>query len=315
LTLIYVEGTEATMAAMHKKGLSWMRAAIPFAQKRDLPGHLQEQLNRLSKWEESCNGALKRAYDLGHPVLISAAHRVMLGVFVIQLMNRRLEARYLGQPFDVPPPVKRKILGGITSALAVDEINGMVEGRLMTNILKADFLEITGDIAGAKEIAAWVGPEADAMSFPTIAERARELLEDRTLLMVTEREMTRFNETDEDVWFANMTDEELHAFACDSLESMDLPAARGKVVEQYCHSLRVVARERSQWCRHLQVLDDLRQTSDPATAFSVLPNRKCICEKLGHATEIVTPEAEMLIVTFKNLYCQNCNDRAPKSNA
>jgi hypothetical protein len=37
-----------------------------------------------------------------------------------------------------------------------------------------------------------------------------------------------------------------------------------------------------------------------------------VCEKFGHETKIVTSDAKALIGAFKQLYCANCQDRAPK---
>jgi len=184
--------------------------------------------------------------------------------------------------------------------------------RLRLNMLRADFLEIIGDLACAKELAARIWPEAEAMGFADIAERARELLDDRTILMEFERDWNRFKHTDEDISFGNLSDQELRVFARDGLESLGLPPDRLEVLEQYCKSLREVARERSSWCRHLEMLEDMRQTRNPATAFSVLPSRKCVCVKLGYETENVSSDAQALISDLKRLYCGNCKDRNPK---
>jgi hypothetical protein len=315
LTLLYIEGTEANLAASHQKGLSWMRASMSILPTKGMLQGYQQATSRLADWEASSNAALKDAFEIGHPVLIAEAYTVMLGVFAVHLSNQRLEALCLGKVFVVPKPIVSKMLRGIASALAIDEVNGTVEGRLRVNMLNADLLEIVGDLAGAKELAARIYPEAEAMGFANIAERAKELLEERTLLMQIERDMTRISQTDEDVSFANLSDDELVRFARDAVESMGLPEGRRKIVEEYCHSLRKVAQERCQWCCHLELYDDLRQTTDPATAFSVLPDRRCVCKKFAYGTQIVTSDVQALISAFKELYCASCKDRAPIQTA
>jgi hypothetical protein len=130
--------------------------------------------------------------------------------------------------------------------------------------------------------------------------------------MEFERDWSRFKQADEDISFGNLSDQEMRGFARDGLESLGLPPHCLEVFEQYCKSLREVARERSRWCRHIEMLEDIRQTRNPATAFSVLPNRKCVCEKLGYETENVTSDAQALIRAFKHVYCVNCKDRNPK---
>jgi hypothetical protein len=312
LTLLYVEGTEANLAATHQKGLSWMRASMSILPTKGMLQGYQQATSRMANWEVASNAALKSAFEIGHPILIAEAYRVMLGVFAVHLSNQRLEALCLDKAFEVPKLIVSKMLRGIASALEIDEVNGNVEGRLRLNMLNADLLEIVGDLASAKELAARIYPEAEAMGFANIAERAKELLEERTLLTQIERDMTRLKQTDEDVSFTNLGDDELARFARDALESMGLPEGRRKIVEEYCHSLRKVAQERWHWCRHLEMYDDLRQTRDPATAFSVLPNRRCVCKKFAYETQIETSNVHALISAFKQLYCASCKDRSPK---
>jgi hypothetical protein len=198
------------------------------------------------------------------------------------------------------------------TALMINELNGTVEGRLRLNKLHVDFLELIGDITAAKELAAKIRPEAEAMGFMNIAERAKELLEDRTILMEFERDLKYLKHADQDVVFASYSDEELHRFAHEVLHIVGSPSARPEVIDQYCLSLREIARERCHWCRYLQILEDLTQTTDQSIAFSTLPNRSCFCAKFGYETEIVTQNAHALIGTFKQLYCAVCTARSPK---
>ena len=176
----------------------------------------------------------------------------------------------------------------------------------------ADFLEIVGDIAAAREIAARIYPEAEAMGFAITAERAKELLEDRTLLMRTERDLTQFKQSDEDFYLANDSDESVVGFARDLVQSFGLPIDRLPVVAQCCKISRETARERIRWCRYLEVLEEKEPAFHPRIAYSRLPNHKCVCEKHGHETKTVTPDAMALMAAFKQVYCLDCKDRSPK---
>jgi hypothetical protein len=311
LTLLYVEGTETTMWATHRLGLARMRRSMRVAHTRGSVKDYQQVMNRLDGWEVSSNAVLRSAFDLGHPILIVEAYAVVLGVFMIQLLNRRLEALWLGKIFKVSQAVSSQVTQAIESALAIDEVNGAIESRLRVNILKMDFLELTGDLASAKELAGRIYPEAHALGFANIEERAKALMDDRTLLMQSERDLARFKQTDEDVSIAGQSDEEVQCFARDIQLSLCLPPSRLKVIEQCCQSLRDVARERCRWCRYLNILEE-QPPIDPVRAYSTLPNQKCVCEKFGHETKIVTSDAKALIGAFKQLYCANCQDRAPK---
>ena len=74
LTFLYVEGTEALQAEIHQKGLLWMRAAAPLGSAQALANVRQQATNRIAEWESSSKAALKEAYEVGHPILISEAH-------------------------------------------------------------------------------------------------------------------------------------------------------------------------------------------------------------------------------------------------
>src|SRR5208283_4661599 len=111
-------------------GLSWMRKAVSVRRTSAMLNDYKQAIDRLAEWEASSSAALKKAYELGHPILISEAHTLVLGFFVRRLMNQRLEARRLDHTFEVSEQIKHKVLGGIESALAVDALNGTVEGKL-----------------------------------------------------------------------------------------------------------------------------------------------------------------------------------------
>jgi hypothetical protein len=264
------------------------------------------------EWEASSEKALKDAYRLRHPVLIAKANNVVLSIRVGQLFVGQMHAITRDQPFEIPESTIANIKEAFRSARAIHELTASVEGRLRLDITNADFLEIIGDLAGAKELAVQIYPEAEAMAFADITSRAQALLEDKTLLMEFQREVKHIRESDEDVWFGAQSDEDLRGFARATLEGLGLPLGRLAVIEKYCESLREVARERCHWCRHLQMIEDLSQTQNRATAFNYLPDRRCVCERFGYETRIVTCEAHGLIGAFKCIYCNNCKDRAPK---
>jgi hypothetical protein len=312
LTHLYIQGIEANMEVTNQLAMSRMRASMFHAREKDVAGGHRQAVSQLAEWGKSSTAALKKAYELGHPILIGEAHAVVLSVYLGELMSQRVEALFYDKAFRIPEQTVSKLFQGITRALAIYDHNGSVEGRLRVKILKMDFLEIAGDLAAAKKLAEQIFPEADAMCFASFAERAKALLEDRTLLMQVERDVTRVKQTDEDFSIASQTDDEVQLFARDVVLSCGLPPSRLSVVEQSCRSLREVARERCSWCRHLDVLEEQPRTPDPATAYRVLPNQQCVCEKFDYETTIVTSDVRGLNDAFKHLYCANCKDRAPK---
>ncbi len=77
-------------------------------------------------------------------------------------------------------------------------------------------------------------------------------------------------------------------------------------------SLRDIARERVNWCRHIQLIQDLGHTLNPLTSYAYDPERRCLCEKYGLTSRIGSPDWRVLIPTFKDNYCSGCSARSPK---
>jgi hypothetical protein len=91
-----------------------------------------------------------------------------------------------------------------------------------------------------------------------------------------------------------------------------LPAERLPVLEREAASLRLIARERVNCCRHLNLIQDLRHTLSPTTCYRADPSRACVCEKHGYRSGIESTDAETVVIAFKRAYCEECPDRDPK---
>jgi hypothetical protein len=79
------------------------------------------------------------------------------------------------------------------------------------------------------------------------------------------------------------------------LQFVDLPPARLDVIVELLRSFRQISRERVDWCRHLQILEDLTMTRDPSTAYREVPTRKCSCAKFSYVTKNASVDAAALI--------------------
>jgi len=85
-----------------------------------------------------------------------------------------------------------------------------------------------------------------------------------------------------------------------------------EVVESHLRSFRQISRERVDWCRHMQILEDLVAAGNPKTAYSEPLSRKCRCGKFGHETEEASTNAFAVIGEFKQTFCASCPARDPK---
>ena len=229
-----------------------------------------------------------------------------------RLFDERFEAINRREPYIERDGIRASIQRTLDEALQICRLIGSVERRLMLNKLEVDFTEIQGDIAGAKAIAEKLYPEADAMGFKTIAEKAREILEDRSLLMRYEQEHLRSDEEDGDLMRSRQTDVQLARIARQVQEIVGSPPAHPKKLLGYMRSLRIIAQERRQWCRHIQLLEDLTQTTDPLRAFSTTPMRKCLCDRFHYESTRASVDVVAVIADFKLNYCNACTARTPK---
>jgi hypothetical protein len=200
----------------------------------------------------------------------------------------------------------------LDEAAKLNAVNGSIEGKLQLDELRVDFLEVQGDRDAAKALAAKTYPEALAMGVGPIAEHAKRLLEDDSLLLRWKQSYELLKAEDNDVHQANQSDEQLSRVARQLLQSVESPPARLDVIVEILRSLRQISRERVEWCRHLQILEDLAMTSDPSTAYSKLPTRKCHCSKFSYVTKAASVDAAAIIAEFKQAFCASCSARDPK---
>jgi hypothetical protein len=312
LLLLFLEGMQANMQTDETLFYAEIREFLYPGDTKSATENLQNaRCNQLGR-EQQTDEALREAYDLRHPVLIVQALIVTLYVRVGRLFEKRMEAITSHQSYKVPEPAKTSIENIFNEAYRLSRSSGLVEGRLTLDKLKIRFLEVEGDIGGAKAAAEMLCPEADAMGFKMIAEEAREVLEDRTLLMRYEQDIAKSDLQHRDQLQAVQTDEQLSRLAKHLLKIIGSPPAHPKKFLGYMRSLRFIAQERCGWCRHLQLWEDLTQTIDPATAFSVSPMRKVICDKFNHISSRESVDVVVIIEDIKRDFCHSCSARDPR---
>jgi hypothetical protein len=207
--------------------------------------------------------------------------------------------------YEVGAAARASIERMFEEASKLNEIKGSSEGRLEIEELQADFLELQGNREAAKKLASQTYPVAQAMGFGPIAEKAKLLLDDDTLLLQWERTYEQLEAEDADFQNANQSDEELNRVANQLIRSVQSPPVRLDVLLELLCSFRQISRERVDWCCHLQILEDRTMTSN-------LPTRICFCERFGYESQEVSTDAAVVIADFKQIFCTSCPARAPK---
>ena len=268
----------------------------------------------LARWTHEANTLVKDALSHGNPHLIGdACYTRSIILFVHQsstplwlstdAVSRGLEH------------LKDEVIPDIRRAIQCYELSGHIEWQLRAKMLLADVAALIGDEELAKEMADKVLPVAEAYQFDKIAMEARYHLSGDPFFRQMQRKFMTGPDADPDIREANFTDEEMGRYADDMLEAADLPSDRLAVVAREVLSFRDIARERVNWCRYIQLIQDLGHASNPATFYARDPIRFCYCEHYKVASKTGDADWRTLIKAFKETYCSGCLARSPKRDS
>ena len=244
--------------------------------------------------------------------MIFQALIILLRIRIGRLFEECQEAIIQESAYEIRPAARASIERIMQDATKLNTLNQSIKGKLQLDELKSDFLKLDDKRKDAKKIAAATYPLAEAMGFVAIAEHAKRLLNDCTLLQQWEERYRELSEEDSDIQHANQTDAEMLRMADQFLLSMG-PSARREIVLEMLRSLRDISRERVEWCRHLAILEDLSMTQDPKRAYTEVPTRKCECQRFGYISEDASTDAALVITEFKRVFCSSCSFREPKA--
>lgn len=118
---------------------------------------------------------------------------------------------------------------------------------------------------------------------------------------------------DQDQRLSETSDDELRLEASDGLVTLHLPEDRFPNLLDDYEAIRAAARERVRWCRHLELLQNLRHMARLVTFYASRPDRVVTCKKLGHQSKFPSPDWPAVLQAFKTTYCEGCPDRDPKA--
>jgi hypothetical protein len=69
--------------------------------------------------------------------------------------------------------------------------------------------------------------------------------------------------------------------------------------------------EKSLWCKHIEIHQNLTHTLSSAAIYAENPNRRAVCSKFDYFVDKLSLDWVDLIKDVKNMYCSNCLDREP----
>ena len=169
---------------------------------------------------------------------------------------------------------------------------GIKAMQLKSLRLKADILNASGrkteaqaSLAESRAIALGLGIDPESLKLTDIPSMEPQDVEDGIL---------------------NATDDDLMHFARSMAQSIRLPEARLQNVFKDLLSVQQITREKKAWCKHIELLQDLKHTQSPATYYAIDPAKACKCLRYGHETKIGHPDYNLVIESFKGTYCKDC---------
>jgi hypothetical protein len=310
LILLEGEGHYSLLASL--KEMQWSRLRRKMGQKVDLDALRRAQQDRWDLWEQSADVMLREAVAMNNPLFIADALTIRASVRSMHLLNIRLLTPLFGITPDIPEDVAIQVMQDAERAIAIYSQANQLEGELRARMILAELSAYAGRTEEAQEIAQDVLPKAGAMSYASLEWRARMLLDGQTVLSIYEERNKAEQAEDMDFQLAEADDDTLRTFARDVLKALDLPVERLPVMEREWHSLQDIAREKLHWCRHINLVQDLRHSESAATHYKIDPGRWCVCEKYNYQSSIESTNWTALIPAFKRAYCEGCPARDPK---
>jgi hypothetical protein len=314
LLALQEEGVAGVLAFSHALGLIQMRLGMGLTPDLEqVRAAFRADREHTDRWERAADDAVREAVAQQHPLLFGEALlvRVMVRLFVIG--DRRVTVLALGrEPSPVPDNAVHPLMADAEEAMKIFAQAGNLEGELRARMLLADLFELAGQQAAARSLAEHVLPRARAMGYTRVESLAQDHLSGGSMMWRLEARIRQGPGEDNDARLAAADDEEMRRFARDCLAAARLPPERFPIVERECFSLRDVAREHLRWCKHLEVIQDLRHTRHVATHYREDPERWCHCALHGDRSAISSTDWGALISAFKQTRCQGCPDRAPK---
>jgi hypothetical protein len=231
----------------------------------------------------------------------------------------RLQVRFMTllaiQTFSDQPPaaIPQEVEIDVAEALDVYRSTENVEGEIRVHMLHANFMELAGMMDEAKGVAASALTKAQAIGYGQMADAAQELLDGASAVGGLLAARAYMASVDEDIRIASHVEGEfVSSIAKHAQKTLNLPDDRLPQLEQDAKQMFADAKLRVEWCRHIQVVQDLTHTRSVATAYSTPLKFRCRCvpRRLESSKDFLDLSA--CIAQFKSRACGGCPLRSAK---
>jgi hypothetical protein len=310
LVVLGAEGDDLNTQFLEDRARIAMRENMGFSAATMATDAATKAAERWAEWEKHASALRDQAIELGHPLLIADTIAARLRLYMSFLLRRRMNALTQGTDEKPPRTIVDELTEDATQAIEVYRLAGSLSGEFQVKMLLADLHGVCEDEEAARALATSILPVARAMNYERLASQAAEHLDGQTVLHQFIAQI-QHQPTDDEIALSQ-TDDEIRAMARMTLKSLGISDDRLPLIEKDCFAGRVMAQERRDWCRHLQLHQELSHTQHPETAYQADPERICVCTRLGHHSNIAHPDYETVITAFKQNYCNGCAHREPR---
>jgi hypothetical protein len=273
---------------------------------------LKKQFEQCEIWESKFDPILQEAIDTNNPLITADALLVKATVRVGYFTNTQVIAVTFKATVQLEQWFLHETMQIVEQAMNIHSQAGQLEGELRAKLLLANLFVFTGQESAACELAKGVLPKAQIMNYAFHVAHAQEIISGNTFLSETVAQVKTDIEQDADYSIASDTDDNIRLFANECRRARNLPIERLPFLELEAFALRDIARERLDWCRHIDLDQRIVDAVDTSNGLDNTPKHTCVCLKFDYRLRLDNSDHKTVITAFKEKYCTGCSARSPK---
>lgn len=276
----------------------------------------QIALEQLDRWDKETSKLIEDSVSLGHPIFIADALATRASMKLLGLFSKIGFAEFEETNIEQAALEREtlSILDLCEKSQKIYKQADMLEGQVRTQLIMAQVFEIMGQPESAKNLAQGVLNKALYLGYKRHINTARELNAGSTFFSRTVekiRTIVKQKNNDEYDTSGLDTEEDIQNYVNFMMQTFKIPVDRRENVLQDVMCTRDGIREKSQWCRHIEIHQNLTHASSPLTHYAENPNRRVVCLKFGYMVDRLSPNWLEQIEEFKKLYCSICPNKEP----
>jgi hypothetical protein len=311
-TLLFSTGHDIISLITLRLGTLAIQADLPTRGMPSARSQVAALFSQWARWFEKANELLTQAAGAKNPIVVAETLYTRGAVVSLFLINSLVASEIKWIELDETfGGLLKQAYADIERAIEMYVTADMPELKMHSQLVLADLHDIAGRSERSIEIATEVEAISRAMEYKDLSEQANEIVQGNSHLRKLRRDLHSVDTTDIDELFIATTDEKARSMAESMARTMGLPPDRIPNLIPDLLSSRELAIERRDWCRHLEIIQQLAHTASVDTAYTEIPKYGVICKLLGLNGE-ESQDWAALIPRFKAFNCINCPYRAPK---